>query len=200
MTPEIPEMTCAACRELLPWQTADSLTSAERAAVERHLAGCAECQHEVRLWSDIALALADAERTIPPDGGADSGWQALRNHLEPRVPMVVAQRRSSTPLAEAALTAAASDAGAPRRFSRPTLAAPAVVILVALIAALFVGFGSRLRQARTPAVSATSLIVARRGRRSWPTSASPDGAVIPSLAVATSRKLTKYNISTPKAP
>lgn len=157
MTPEIPEMTCAACRELLPWQTAGRLPPDERAAVERHLTGCAECQREASQWRDIARALAGDERAIPPDGGADAGWQALRDRLEPHAPMVVAQKRPSTPLADAAApTLAASNARTPRRFGRPTLAAPAVVILVALIAALFVGFGSRLRQARTPAVSATA--------------------------------------------
>ena len=151
-----PEMTCSACRELLPWQTATSLTPDERAAVERHLASCQDCQREASLWSAVALALAEDDRAVPPDDDAEAAWQALRDRLEPRAPMVVAQRRPHS-LADAhAASPSVAKTSTPPRFRRPALAAPAAVILVALIAALFVGFGARLRHSRTPAVSATA--------------------------------------------
>lgn len=155
-----PEMTCSACRELLPWQTAGQLTPIERAAVERHVASCPDCQREASLWSAVAQALADDERAIPPDDDANVAWQALRDRLDPSAPFAVAQRRSIS-LAEAnaapiSALVTPTPTPTPRRFRRPALAAPAAVILVALIAALFAGFGVRLRQSRTPAVSATA--------------------------------------------
>jgi anti-sigma factor RsiW len=151
-----PEMSCSACRELLPWQIAGTLAPDEGATVERHLAGCPACQREADLWRAVAGALADGERAALPKsaGDAEAGWQALRLRLAPRGPVVLTQQ--AAPQREAAAGRMLSlDARPPRR-RRPTLAAPAVVLLVALIAALFVGFGARLRQARTPAVSATA--------------------------------------------
>lgn len=157
-----PEMTCSACRELLPWQLAGTLAPGERAPVERHLTDCPACQREADLWRAVAAALADDERAIPSDhsdGDAEAGWQALAHRLEPRGPLVVTKQRQPIHLEDGNATGvrrAATPARPGPRWSRPTLAAPAAVILVALIAALFIGFGARLRQARTPAVSATA--------------------------------------------
>ncbi|MGH2501279.1 MAG: zf-HC2 domain-containing protein, partial [Ktedonobacterales bacterium] len=184
---EIPEMTCAACRELLPWQIAGTLAPGERAAVERHQTDCPACQREADLWRAVAAALADDERAIPSDhsdGDAEAGWQALRQRLEPRGPMVVTQQRLLQREAAAGQTAPLDVR--PPRWGRPTLAAPAIVVLVALIAALFIGFGARLRQARTPAVSATAT----------PISCAPDAlrATIPAHGL-----LSELSMTSPRA-
>lgn len=159
-----PDLTCAACRERLPWRAADLLAPDDRAAVERHLATCADCQREATLWSGVATALADEERRIPPDARADDAWLALRDRLPRRSPLAVAQRAdrrkgslvdlNADPTTPPSAPSAPSIGGRPpQRPARSALALPAAVLLVALIVALFGLFGAQLRRGKTSAVT-----------------------------------------------
>lgn len=61
-------------RELLPWLANDTLEGAERTEVERHVAGCAQCQSE--------LALLQALRTtLQAQPQADAGELGLQRLL-----------------------------------------------------------------------------------------------------------------------
>ena len=66
--------------ELLPWYVTGQLDQQEREAVERHLAGCARCEKQLRL----ERRLADEFRATTPD--VELGWQRLRSRLEPPPP------------------------------------------------------------------------------------------------------------------
>jgi anti-sigma factor RsiW len=61
---------------LLPWYVGGQLADEERARVEAHLAGCAECQSELRLERRLAGAVAD----LPFQ--ADHGWEEMRRRIE----------------------------------------------------------------------------------------------------------------------
>jgi hypothetical protein len=50
--------------ELLPLYAAGRLEQDERAVVERHLSGCAACQADLRLWSEISGEIAAADRQV----------------------------------------------------------------------------------------------------------------------------------------
>lgn len=62
--------------ELLPWYVTGQLDEHEREAVERHLAGCAQCEKQLRL----ERRLAEEFRASAPD--VELGWQRLRNRIE----------------------------------------------------------------------------------------------------------------------
>jgi anti-sigma factor RsiW len=61
---------------LLPWYIGGQLADEERARIEAHLAGCAECQSELRLERRLAGAVAD----LPFQ--ADHGWEEMRRRIE----------------------------------------------------------------------------------------------------------------------
>jgi|KBSSwiStaDraftv2_1062776.scaffolds.fasta_scaffold39749_3 anti-sigma factor RsiW len=63
--------------ELLPWYVTGQLDQHEREAVERHLAGCAQCEKQLRLERRLAEEL----RATTPD--VELGWQRLRNRIQP---------------------------------------------------------------------------------------------------------------------
>jgi anti-sigma factor RsiW len=63
--------------DLLPWYVTGQLDEHERETVERHLAGCARCEKQLRL----ERRLADEFRATTPD--VELGWQRLRARLEP---------------------------------------------------------------------------------------------------------------------
>jgi putative zinc finger protein len=71
----------AAMRELLPSYAANQLNPGERAAVERHIATCAECRAEVGEWLTLGDWLAQDDAAIPPDTGAARGLAAIHAHL-----------------------------------------------------------------------------------------------------------------------
>jgi anti-sigma factor RsiW len=61
--------------ELLPWYVTGQLDETEREAVERHLAGCAQCEKQLR----VERRLAEEFRANTPD--IELGWQRLRSRL-----------------------------------------------------------------------------------------------------------------------
>jgi anti-sigma-K factor RskA len=67
-------------RRLLPWYVTGALEGVERAAIEAHLAQCAECRAE----ADAEEALAEQMRALPIGAGLDEarGWAAMRQRLD----------------------------------------------------------------------------------------------------------------------
>ena len=63
-------------QRLLPWYVTDRLDPAEHARVEAHLAGCEECQEEVR----FERTLAQSVKNLPLD--AEVGWRRLARRLK----------------------------------------------------------------------------------------------------------------------
>ena len=61
---------------LLPWYANGSLDPGEAAAVEAHLAGCAECRADLKLEHALSAGIAD----LPP--ASAPGWAALRERVE----------------------------------------------------------------------------------------------------------------------
>lgn len=75
-------------QKLLPWYAAGRLDPAEHARVEAHVAGCEECQEELR----FEQTLAEAVKTLPLD--ADVNWRRMEGRLKAEPP-----RRRTTWLA-----------------------------------------------------------------------------------------------------
>jgi hypothetical protein len=69
---------------MLPWLLAGTLGDAELAAIEQHVAGCAECQADLEWQRQLRAASA------PPDRGfdADRAFAALLPRLGPQAPRV----------------------------------------------------------------------------------------------------------------
>ena len=63
-------------QRLLPWYVTGRLDPAEQARVEAHLAGCEECQEEVRFERTLAKTVKD----LPLD--AEVGWRRLERRLK----------------------------------------------------------------------------------------------------------------------
>lgn len=61
---------------LLPWFVTGSLDDDERAAVESHLAGCAECRSELVLEQRLAAEIV----AMPSE--AEPGWEAMARRLD----------------------------------------------------------------------------------------------------------------------
>jgi hypothetical protein len=114
---------------LLPWLLTGRLDDADRAWLEPHVDGCAECRRELDALRDVQAACRpDPDRDPPgldaaaPD--ADRGWDRLRARLQPPVPAAGASWRSRRP--------------PPRRrerWQRWALAAQAAVIAVLAVVA-----------------------------------------------------------------
>ncbi len=62
--------------QLLPWYATSQLDAADQAEVQAHLAGCAECQAEVRFQRRL-----DAEIEALPMG-IDQGWDRMKLRLQ----------------------------------------------------------------------------------------------------------------------
>jgi hypothetical protein len=66
-------------QSLLPWYVNDTLSEDEAAAVEAHLAECAECRRDLvsekALGGEVSLASMDL----------DQGWAAMRDRIEGRI-------------------------------------------------------------------------------------------------------------------
>ena len=62
--------------ELLPWYVTGQLDGPERARVEAHLGGCAQCQAEVRFEQRLEAEVA----RLPLD--VEQGWARMRRRLE----------------------------------------------------------------------------------------------------------------------
>ena len=62
--------------QILPWYATGQLDAAEQAEVQAHLAGCAECQAEVRFQRRL-----DAEIEALPIG-IDQGWDSMKLRLQ----------------------------------------------------------------------------------------------------------------------
>jgi anti-sigma factor RsiW len=67
-------------QRLLPWYVTGRLDPAEHARVEAHLAGCEECQEEVR----FERTLAQSVKNLPLD--AEVGWRRLARRLKAEPP------------------------------------------------------------------------------------------------------------------
>lgn len=63
-------------QRLLPWYVTGRLDPTEHARVEAHLAGCQECQEEVR----FERTLAETVKDLPLD--AEVGWRRLERRLK----------------------------------------------------------------------------------------------------------------------
>ena len=63
-------------QRLLPWYVTGRLDQTEHARVEAHLAGCEECQEEVR----FERTLAQSVKNLPLD--AEVGWRRLARRLK----------------------------------------------------------------------------------------------------------------------
>jgi anti-sigma factor RsiW len=89
-------MTAHPADRLLPYLRGE-LAAAERAALDTHLAGCAECRDAVRAFATVAERLARAPEPAPP-----IHWGAfraeLREKLEHRQRPSAARRWSLAPL------------------------------------------------------------------------------------------------------
>ena len=79
-------------QRLLPWYVTDRLDPADHAKVEAHLAGCAECQEEVR----FERTLAKSVKALPLD--EEVGWRRMERRLKAEP----ARRRSGLVVAGAA--------------------------------------------------------------------------------------------------
>jgi anti-sigma-K factor RskA len=101
--------------ELLPWYVTGQLDETEREAVERHLAGCGQCEKQLRL----ERRLAEEFRASTPD--VELGWQRLRSRLQPPPP----RRNRATTLARRAW----------RATSRPVVAAALAAQLALVVIA-----------------------------------------------------------------
>jgi anti-sigma factor RsiW len=64
--------------ELLPWYATGQLQADEHAFVEQHLAACARCRSQLALEQ----RMIDEFTAMTPE--VDSGWDRLRQRLEPR--------------------------------------------------------------------------------------------------------------------
>jgi anti-sigma factor RsiW len=94
----------ARIEELLPWYVTGQLDESERVEVERHLAGCAECEKELR----AERRLVEEYRSWTPN--VEQGWERLRARV---APLPAARRDRKTSLASNAW----------RSLSRPAVAA-----------------------------------------------------------------------------
>jgi hypothetical protein len=75
------ESACAACRELLPWYVSGSASPVDRAFVERHSAGCADCASALDEWRMLAATVwkaAAAQPAMP----FEASWDALSARLQ----------------------------------------------------------------------------------------------------------------------
>ena len=64
MTPD--DLTCTQCREHLPWYVTGTSSEGEWSAVERHLAGCADCRDELAGLAGLPALLS----RVPADEAA----------------------------------------------------------------------------------------------------------------------------------
>jgi hypothetical protein len=149
-------ISCASCRELLPWYVAETLTPADRTAVEAHLAGCADCQREVAFWRAVGETL----EAVTPEPSVSlpeaESWRAIqrkialapilplaaRNHAKKERPLM-SERELNLPPAEPAPIKSSSSGSAQRW---PYVALVAAVIIIGLAATIFGVFGPQLRQ------------------------------------------------------
>jgi len=76
-------------QRLLPWYVTGRLDPAEHARVEAHLAGCQECQVEVRFERTLAKTVKD----LPLD--TEVGWRRMERRLEAEPPRRAGPDRSA---------------------------------------------------------------------------------------------------------
>jgi hypothetical protein len=82
----------AACPvECLAWYSNGTLSAAERAAIESHLAHCEACQRDVADWSALHTAMQSAE-ALTPQPRADL-FSRIEQGLDVRAPHVVLRSR-----------------------------------------------------------------------------------------------------------
>ncbi|HEV2366145.1 MAG TPA: zf-HC2 domain-containing protein [Caulobacteraceae bacterium] len=120
-----------AARTLLPWYVTGGLETAERAMVDAHVGGCAECQAELRferlLQSEAAALDLDVER----------GWTSLKARIEAvrGSGRVAKRRRSLVRFARGLAPATDRRSGAvPAPWLGWALAAPLALLLLGLLA------------------------------------------------------------------
>lgn len=70
--------------ELLPWLANDTLEGAERTEVERHVAGCAQCQSELALLQSLRTTLQAQPRPEAGDLGLERLLRDVRRHTRAR--------------------------------------------------------------------------------------------------------------------
>ena len=92
---------------LLPWYISGQLDDADHAGVSAHIAGCAECQAELRADLHLAETLAAAPAPGVALFGVEHGWAAMRQRLDAaeqrRTPLTLWMSRLSDLRRKAAL-------------------------------------------------------------------------------------------------
>lgn len=76
-----PDISCETCQDTLPWYVANSLSSGERSAMERHLASCERCLAALEEWRQVATAMRRADERIPLDTASVATWAHISHRL-----------------------------------------------------------------------------------------------------------------------
>src|SRR5262249_45512437 len=71
-------LSCQQCRDALVDLTAETLSAADREAVERHLSTCADCQRQRDAWLALGDAIGERGQRAPADSGFSTGLARLR--------------------------------------------------------------------------------------------------------------------------
>jgi hypothetical protein len=154
---------CARCRERLPWYAEGTLAPSERAEVEEHLAGCAACRRETRLWSATSSALKEIVSEPPLATLEGMTWRAIQTKIarDGRPAASDSMRLKERSLMDDEVKPIVTAPSAPPRRSagpsrrQPFVALAAAVLIIAVGVTLFGVYGARLRQggSSTPAAA-----------------------------------------------
>ncbi len=159
------ELSCHQCRDALVALTAGTLPTADRPAVERHLASCAGCRRERDAWHALGDAVRERVQRLPMDGGAARGLVRLRGALAFQHDALAIDEREDPSMADdsrftarRAITAPrdakhSSTAGVRRR--RPYLAMLATAAVVLLSALVFGTLATRLHSNASPGATSS---------------------------------------------
>jgi predicted NBD/HSP70 family sugar kinase len=88
-------------KALLPWYVTGRLEPAEHARVAAHVAGCSECQNEVRFERRLGLEVAEAPVEV------EQGWMDMRRRVAAGRPGALAALRRAGPWLGAVVAAQA---------------------------------------------------------------------------------------------
>jgi hypothetical protein len=119
--------------------------------LEAHLATCALCSQELLHWREIAGALLQEDRRIPPDRSAAEGWDTLQGLLSAQPPRGGEHRRR---LRLGAKTK--GDLPMLQGRERAVTAVVALAAVVLLFVVVFHGFGGGRPHPQTAATAGTT--------------------------------------------
>ncbi len=156
-----PDMSCEGYQELAPWYVADSLSSDERAEMERHLAICGRCRAALEEWRAVASAVRRADERIPSDTASLTTWANISSLLDEQADLIYkANERTTMPLQErrdpATDTSVDLPSGdSPRRRRHAIVEAVAVAALIAISIGVFGLFAAHRGASHNNGVTAT---------------------------------------------